>query len=215
MNKELTQRQRDSLERQCRRWEANLGEAAAYLEGRGFTEETAVRARLGVVDEPLPWNWRTLGRLSIPYITRSGVVDIRYRCIRDCNDKDCPKYLGEPGQRTRIYNVGAVLESRAGLSICEGELDALTLIQCGIPAVGLPGARSWKGRYERVLEDGAPFTVWADGDIDGREFAEETAKALRDSVVIRLPDGMDVNSAYMKYGEDWIIERHDGGERTF
>lgn len=208
----LTQRQRALLERQASRWQSHLAEAAGYLESRGFEERTAHELRLGYVDEPLEWDSRTMGRLSIPYLTRAGVVDIRYRCLEphDCNTEGCPKYLGEPGKSTRLYAVGSVFRSERGLSICEGELDTATLLQCGIPAVGIPGAQGWKARHTRTVEDGAPFVVFADGDQAGTDLAVKLSKELRDVRVVRLPPGEDVNSMYRAVGPDYFLEKFNG-----
>ena len=79
----LTKEQKTWLEAQTNRYQSNLYLAAEYLEGRGITEDTAVSARLGVIDEPLHPDHPddAYNRLSIPFITRSGVVYLRYRCI--------------------------------------------------------------------------------------------------------------------------------------
>lgn len=212
----LSPKRRAELEKLCARFEKNLDKAGPYLESRGITSDTAIYMRLGVVDEPLDWDSRTVGRLSIPYISRAGILDLRYRCLdgHDCNAEGCARYLGEPGARTRLYHVGSVLRSEQGLAICEGEIDTITLLQLGIPAIGLPGSESWKARYARTLEDGAPFVVFADGDKAGRKLAAKLAGRLRDLRVVSLPEGEDVNSIYNDpaYGADWLLERWRGDE---
>ncbi len=42
------------------------------------------------------------GRLSIPYITKTGVVDLRFRSLHPAVE---PKYMGMTGMETKMYNV--------------------------------------------------------------------------------------------------------------
>jgi hypothetical protein len=77
-------------------------------------------------------------------------VDIRFRSI---NGEE-PKYMGMPGTETRLYNVSALHRASEFIAVCEGEIDAITLdYKCGIPAVGVPGANSWKRHYSKLLLD--------------------------------------------------------------
>ena len=63
-----------------------------------------------------------------------------------------PKYMGLPGTHTRLYNVLALQQAGDFIAVCEGEIDAITLhYKCGVPAVGVPGANSWKPHYTRLL----------------------------------------------------------------
>jgi 5S rRNA maturation endonuclease (ribonuclease M5) len=171
----LTKEQRSSLEERTSRYQKNLYLAGEYLAGRGITEATAVSARLGVVDEPIQGDSHAEGfRLSIPYLTRAGVVDIRYRCLRqhDCSKANCPKYLGGAGESLRIYGVGNLVSAGTWICVTEGELDSVILTQLGYPAVGLPGANSWKRHWHRLFEDFSRIIVFGDGDDAGRKFAQ-------------------------------------------
>jgi len=64
-----------------------------------------MKFHLGIVKDPLPGHESYKGRLAIPYITPSGVVDIRFRSIN--NHPDEPKYMGVPGAKTTMYNAQA------------------------------------------------------------------------------------------------------------
>jgi hypothetical protein len=74
----------------------------AYLLGRGFTEEVANRFKLGVVSHPIVGHERYVGRLMIPYETPSGVVNARFRCLRQhsCSEAGHGKYVGLAGPVT-------------------------------------------------------------------------------------------------------------------
>ena len=161
-------------------------------------------ARLGVVLEPETGHEAFQGRLSIPYITKTGVVDLRFRSLNPAVE---PKYMGMTGMETKMYNV--IDTERAGdwIGVCEGELDTITLSHCiGIPCIGVPGANSWKKHYNRILADFERVFVFADGDQPGKEFATSLARELPVTIVT-MPDGEDVNSVYVKYGADYIRER--------
>lgn len=204
----LTPEQRLLLESQTSQYQSNLYVAAEYLEARGITEDTAVTARLGVVDEPIHGDSEAAySRLSIPYLTPSGVVDLRYRCIRghDCGEVGCPKYLGRPGSSLRIYGVEDLVSAGSSIGVTEGELDRLILHQLGYSAVGLPGAESWKRHWRRLFEDFERIVVFGDGDAAGHRFIKKMMDEFPQNVEgVQLPDGEDVNSMYLLEGEQYF-----------
>lgn len=161
-------------------------------------------ARLGVVVEPETGHEAFVGRLSIPYITKSGVVDLRFRSLNPAVE---PKYMGLTGAETKMYNVLDVEKAGDFIGVCEGELDTLTMSYCiGIPCIGVPGANSWKRHYTRLLADFERIFVFADGDQPGTEFARSLARELPVTIV-QFPDGEDVNSVYVRYGSDYIQKK--------
>lgn len=166
--------------------------------------ETARLARLGVVVEPETGHEAFTGRLSIPYVTKSGVVDLRFRSLNPAVE---PKYMGLTGAETRMFNVLDVEKANDFIGVCEGELDTLTVSHCvGIPCVGVPGANSWKRHYTRLLADFERVFVFADGDQPGTEFARSLARELPVTIV-QMPDGEDVNSVYCSEGAEWILSK--------
>jgi len=144
------------------------------------------------------------GRLSIPYITKTGVVDLRFRSLNPAVE---PKYMGMVGVDTRMYNVLDIEYAGDWIGVCEGELDTLTMSRLvGVPCIGVPGANSWKKHYTRLLADFERIFVFADGDAPGREFAASLARELP-VTTITFGDGEDVNSAYIRYGASFIKEK--------
>jgi DNA primase len=196
--------QRESLTKAAKFYHSALHEAEDYLAERGITLEQATRARLGVVLEPLTGHENYTNRLAIPYVTRSGVVDLRFRSM----DLSEPKYMGLTGATTHLYNVGAFFRASSYISICEGEIDTITLdMACGIPAVGVPGVNNWKKHYTRLLQDFEKVFLFADGDSAGTDFAKHLAKELPNLVIVQMPDGEDVNSIYLKHGVDFFQQK--------
>lgn len=179
--------------------------AQGYLLSRGFGPAVAATARLGVVRRPEQGHEQFTGRLTIPYLTRGGVVNIVYRCLRQhvCKDEGCPKYLAEPGRGRNLYNVNDTFKDSPFICITEGELDALTLSSAGFPAVGIGGVKNWKKHFGRVIEDFAEKLAVADGDKAGKEFNSFLIKEVR-ARQVTLPQGEDVNGTYIRAGVEGL-----------
>jgi len=193
--------QKELLGKATEKYSQNIYQAEDYLKQRGISQEVARLARLGVVVEPEIGHEAFVGRLSIPYITKTGVVDLRFRSLNPAVE---PKYMGLTGAETKMYNVLDVEKAGDFIGVCEGELDTLTMSSCvGIPCVGVPGANSWKRHYTRLLADFERVFVFADGDQPGTEFARSLARELPVTIV-QFPDGEDVNSLYVRHGAEFI-----------
>lgn len=196
--------QKELLGKATEKYSQNIYQAEDYLRQRGIPLEVARLARLGVVAEPELGHEAFIGRLSIPYITKTGVVDLRFRSLNPAVE---PKYMGLTGAETKMYNVLDVDKANDIIGVCEGELDTLTMSSCvGIPCVGVPGANSWKKHYTRLLADFQRVFVFADGDQPGTEFARSLARELPVTIV-QMPDGGDVNSVYVSEGADFILRK--------
>lgn len=186
--------------------------AKEYVQSRGFDFDATVDAMLGWVKDPAPGHEAYTGRLAIPYITATGVVDIRFRCLKghDCKAAKCPKYLSLPGHKARMYEARQVIGAGSVIAVCEGELDTLTMIhQVGIPAVGLPGATNWAPHYPLILSGFDAVLVMGDGDDAGRKFANTVASALDNGIAVPMPDGHDVNSLVLSDGAATLRELVD------
>lgn len=200
----LTKSQREYLEKAASVFQKNIDLAGDYLTQRGIGPKAAHNFRLGVVGEGLVGFEQYLGRLAIPYITRTGVIDIRFRAI----GPEQPKYLGMPGASTHMYNVLSVLGAQDNIALCEGEIDTLTLHHnVGIPCVGIPGANNWKKHYNKILADFETVYIFADGDQAGQDFGKRMAKELQGVRIVQMPEGEDVNSMYTTNGPEWFQNR--------
>lgn len=211
---------RQSLETAAQTYAESLGTACkAYLTGRGFTDVAISVGRLGEVVTPEPGHEHFVGRLCIPYLTTSGVVDLKFRCIKhtDCKQHDCVKYLGLDGSaqddsglpRVWLYNAQTTITAKDLVVITEGELDALAVETIAdVPAVGVPGSTLWaKCRHWRRVFDGLRVLVVADGDKAGVLAAKAIASSLPDARVVRMPDGEDANSFLLALGPQAFYDR--------
>jgi hypothetical protein len=199
--------QRRSLEEQLQRYEASRTKIQAYLAGRGL-EGAAERFRLGFVepDEDNPvryWN-----RLVIPYLSPTGCLQLRYRCIadHDCKERQHGKYLSEAGVDVTLFNASAVLQGRSPVVLTEGEFDAIAVETiAGLPAVGIPGAQAWgKHPYWARCFVGHDLILPADGDDAGQSLADAVKADLPETKIVRLPDGDDCNSVLLRSREEFL-----------
>ena len=201
--------QKELLDKATTKYAGSISQAEDYLRSRGIPLEVARLVSLGVVAEPEVGHEAFVGRLSIPYITKTGVVDLRFRSLNPAVE---PKYMGMTGAETKMYNVLDVERAGDYIGVCEGEIDTLTISRCvGIPCVGVPGANSWKKHYTRLLADFERVFVFADGDQPGTEFARSLARELP-VTIIQLPDGLDVNSMYVQEGAHYFHQKVDINE---
>lgn len=190
-----------TLEKATQEYQSQLtgSPGASHLLVRGITNETIERFRLGYVEVPLLGDERFVGRISIPYLTVSGVVQLRYRTTLEGWK---PKYDQYKGEGTRPFNVSTI-GSQETIYIVEGEIDAITLDQAGYSAIGIPGATNWSKVYRRILRHHS-CVVLADGDKAGREFADRVSQDVRCKTIV-FPDDEDVNSLYAKH-PDYLME---------
>lgn len=207
------------MERTTRLYERAVGEAADYLLRRGLNEEIAEEARLGFVSDPVEEaHERFKGRLVIPYLTVSGVVGLKFRCIEheDCKEVGCVKYLAEDGFHPRLYGVSALLERSPHIVISEGEINALaTRYLAGVPSVGAPGASIWKPFWSRLFGGYEEVVVIAHGDDAGVNFAKSIVdgssqrriQPLDNARIVRMPDGHDENDVILAEGAEAFRKR--------
>lgn len=203
----LSESQRNSLEQATTQFQRDLAtdpEAQEYLRGRGLDPDAVGYHRLGVVRNP-PVGYESFrGRLSIPYITPTGVVDVRFRSLeRDAK----PRYLNRPNTTVHLYNVRAFEVDSSYIAVTEGEFDAVTAQMCGIPTVGVPGANNWKSFWHRAFSDYESVFLLCDGDTPGHNWGGTLAKDIENAIIVHMPEGHDVNSIYLQDGVDGIRKR--------
>jgi DNA primase len=186
-------------------------EPAAWYESRGFTHSTVDRFGLGYLGEG--WDYGPLGNYSqsiiFPYEDGLGRLrKVRFRPLRA--GYDGPKVLDFKGAAPHLYAIRAA--DNPTVYVAEGEPDTMICWQLGFRAVGMPGAaifrEEWKYLFrpphvERVV-------LVLDPDKSGimaakrvRAMIEEVCEDVR---VVRLPKGLDVNDAFLKFGRETLEE---------
>lgn len=200
----LSSSQRQFLLQATQRYAGAIELAAEYLLSRHLSVEEASIFHLGVVEDPLPGHEPYKGRLAIPYITPSGVVDIRFRGMHN----EDPKYMGLVGAKTTMFNTKACFVADKYICVTEGEFDCIMMgVKTQHPTIGIPGANNWKPHYAKILDDFEIVIVLADGDAAGLEFGKKISRELGNVNIISMPEGEDVNSMMVKRGSEWVNER--------
>jgi DNA primase len=182
-----------------------------YLtEERALSRETIVQFQLGLVQGQgvSPSHEPKRGWLSIPYISPTGVLSMRFRRPPD---SDAPaKYWSPAGSKSRVFNTNALLNPGHWIAICEGEFDTMAATQAGIPAVGFPGVTSWQPYCRNMLSGFSRVIVLADNDDkdgQGAKFGEMIADQLDEVKVVLAPRGHDVNSCLKEFGAHGLREK--------
>jgi DNA primase len=181
-------------------------EALAYLDGRGISEQTAARYRLGTITDPIEGHQGYEGWIAIPYFTALDIcVGFKFRRLDDGK----PKYGAPVGQKSHLFNVSATLSPTGSIVICEGEFDAIVMdANCDIPAVGVPGVAAWKPFYPKLFSGFDTVYILGDNDVKedgtnpGAEFARRVAGEVANSQIVQLPSGMDITDFYLANGKD-------------
>ena len=207
----LNAEQKQLLTEAAERYYSNLTpQALSYLEARGITQAIAAKYLLGSVVEPSAGHEHSVGRLSIPYLTPTGVVGMKFRTI----DDGTPKYLYPTGQKVGLFNVNDLHRFNETIAICEGEIDTIILSGVvGIPSVGVAGVSQWKPWFPKLFESYSRILIFADNDVkeDGRNPGQELAKRIKEDLdkatVVMLPDNQDVNEVFLDQGVEWFYDR--------
>jgi DNA primase len=160
---------------------------------------------LGAVVHPEESDGISQGKVTIPYLTMSGPVGLRFRALPGM---DGPKYYAPAGSKLTIFNVNQFTIPKGWIVITEGEIDCITAVQAGLPAVGLPGVSSWRDYYRLVFDGYERVIILADADDkgQGQGFAEKIAEHVPAPAIFPMPDGHDVNSFVKEHGADALFE---------
>ena len=208
----LNAEQKRSLTETAERYANGINDQTLqYLNARGIDERVAGMSLLGSVHDPAPGHEHADGLMSIPYMTPTGVVGIKFRQV----DPDrTPKYLWPTGQKVGAFNVVDLHIDSTIIAICEGELDTIVMSKIvGIPAVGVAGVSQWKPWFPNLFESYNRIIIFADNDVKengtnpGMELAKRIKEDLDQAVVISLPANRDVNDCYQELGVGWLRER--------
>ncbi|NPV08052.1 MAG: MarR family transcriptional regulator [Anaerolineae bacterium] len=138
--------------------------------------------------------------LSVPYYDADG-TETAARLRLSLTGKD--RFRWRKGSKTMPYGLWRLDNARqAGyVVLVEGESDTQTLWYHDVPALGLPGASTWKAEWATYLE-GLTVYVWQEPDDGGHRFAAKVGQSLPDARIITAPDGRkDISECHL-LGED-------------
>lgn len=178
----------------------------SFLDPRGISREVAEVHRLGYVCDDYPGFERFAGMMSLPYLTPTGVVGVKFRRM----EGEGPKYDSPSGQGHRLYNVLAFQSRADTIALCEGEMDAIVCNSVvGVPAVATPGT-NWMPHWSRCFSDFERVLIVADNDEKedgsnpGLKHARSVLKQLPNAQIVLPPNGLDMNDWLLRDGADVV-----------
>ena len=195
---------------------ANLSETAAQWAGkRGISRSTLERAGVGSGMAGMP----EVGEcevIAFPYRRNGTVVNVKYRAL------EAKSFKQQEGGELRFWNLDEALREKSErVYITEGEMDALALIEAGVPiseVISVPNGAPIRvsdkpdemGRYgyvDKGLEEGLSgckkFVLATDNDAPGRALREDLVRMLGPArcYFVEWPDGSkDANQYLTKHG---------------
>lgn len=81
----------------------------------------------------------------------------------------------------------------------------MILEQCGISAVGAPGAETWKRHHARLFYGFAKVYIFGDGDKAGQNFSKKVYDSLSNGTIVPMPSNTDVNDLFLAQGRSGIL----------
>ena len=138
--------------------------------------------------------------LRIPYFTDNGLEGpIRHRINLEKGEVD-NRFRWKNGSKPTLYGLWRLKDAeKAGyVVLVEGESDCHTLWFHGIPAIGLPGAKSWKEEWRRYFENIEKIYTIIEPDAGGEAVQRWLAKSdIRDKVfIVRLGEYEDASGLH-------------------
>jgi len=143
----------------------------------------------------------------IPYKDRAGhVFAVRKRYYMSKSRRGVDKrFRWRKGDTPALYGLWRLDEMRQSgwVLLVEGESDCHTAWMYGLPALGVPGAASWKRSWAEYLE-GIEVCAWREPDDGGTAFINSIRHDLPSAKVLIPPRGIkDLSDAHLQ-GEEVV-----------
>ncbi len=168
----------------------NRPDAAGYLNGRGINRESIGRFKIGYAQK------NGAGYMSIPHFEEGKLVNIKFRSFPPAEKT----FRRIPDCKSILFNGDAIKNHRDSIIICEGELDAIILIQNGFENVvgATNGAGAFDPEWIDQLKPVKRIYLAYDPDEAGQKGARSLAKRLgyARTFNIELPAAQDVNDFF-------------------
>ena len=117
-------------------------------------------------------------RIQIPYYDEQGnVIATRFRFNPN---EEGNRFAWKKGSKINLYGLNGLKEIASDdyIVVVEGESDALTLWNYGVPCVGVPGANNFKKSFAKPLERFEKIYIHNEEDLGGQRFVENACKVL-------------------------------------
>lgn len=168
-----------------------------WLNSRGLTDETIAAFKIG---EQLSGN-KTYA--VFPYLRDGDLINAKYR-----NPAEKKDMRQEGGAEPCLFGWHLIDPKCRVVAICEGEIDAMSLHQCGVPALSVnagAGNHQWIENDWSRLDRFSEILICFDSDEAGKKGAAEVIKRL----------GIDRCKPVTfpaKDANDWLMQGADGSD---
>jgi twinkle protein len=188
----------------------------SFLKTRGISESTADAMKLFPAEKYFQRLNRKTDAIGFPYFKNGKFISAKYRSIES---KD---FTQDMGGSQDFFGIDKIDPSKPVI-IVEGEIDALTLMECGLENVlSVPSGAPIKvsdGKVDAsedkkfsfvwnafdVLEKAPYVTIATDTDTAGQALAEELARRIgKDKCRIAKFSFKDLNEAFLAEGADLV-----------
>lgn len=165
-----------------------------WLKSRGLTEATLAAFKIA---EQIR-DGKTYA--VFPYLREGVLVNVKYRNVAEKKDM-----RQEGGAEPCLFGWHLIDPKARTVAICEGEIDAMTLHQCGVPALSVnagAGNHQWLENDWDRLDRFSEILIFFDSDEPGQKGAKEVASRIGADrcKIVTLP-AKDAND-YLLQGAD-------------
>ena len=181
--------------------------AKEWFKSRKISEETLVKMKITEGMEFMPQKGKECNTIQFNYYLNGELVNTKFRT----GDK-CFKLVS--GAELIPYNIDAIFGQKECV-ICEGEIDALSLIECGIDAVvSVPNGANANLQYlddfiESHFEDQETLYIASDTDTKVVALRDELIRrfGVEKCRIVTYGEGCkDANEHLIKYGKESLLQ---------
>lgn len=174
----------------------NLNGKTGYVRSKwGLTDDTIETFKVGYC-QMCP-TYHESDSITIPYYWQGKLVNLRHRLSApNGSGKYRPEMAGLP---SAIFNADLLAEE-SWIVLVEGEFKAMVLAQYGLPAIAIPGATNFKGKWVSLFNkvDLCHIVLDPGADQHARKIGLMLSKAGVDTRVVTVPAKPD--DMFVLYG---------------
>lgn len=179
---------------------------------RGISNDTLLRMKVTESREWIPGLQGEVNCICFNYFRNDQLINIKYRGPQK-------SFKMEKDAELIFYNLQAI-DGKTTAVIVEGEIDCLTMVECGIyDCVSVPnGASKGNQRLEYLdncweyFDKKEKVVIATDNDEAGISLRDELARRIGKDrcYTVEYPDGCkDTNEVYIKHGKEAVLQMLD------